>query len=496
MQDVPKIVLKGLQSPPAESHPEADLLTAFAEHALVGRERDRIVEHLARCGDCRDVVMLALPATETLATPAPSGGRITWLSWPVLRWGVVAAGIVAVTSIGVLQYMRDHQEKIVASNSMHRYAAADTTAQNAPVPQASASQQAVPKATQRMRKDLSAAPFPQSTLAEREVTPPGARFTAVQPMSRAGSAGVVGGTLGGTSAGIGSGAGPGLNAAPRADTATASAAQNPTPGKPQSPPPASTQEVMVSGANNEVVEVQSEAPQINTETASLAQTQDQFIQNQKQLPLNGRNVANLDAVAKSKNPVPAQAAGPASAPLASPSIPLQTSPALLLRASPRWAISSAGTLQRSFDAGKTWEDISPSANFTSSVTSTTVESTTVASRYKAAPDMADQAAVNQTASNQAMKKQQDKASPNSSPVFRAVAAAGLEVWAGGSAGALYHSVDSGNHWTLVLASAAGTILTGDITSIQFADPQHGTVATSNQEIWTTADNGQTWHKQK
>ena len=95
-----------------------------------------------------------------------------------------------------------------------------------------------------------------------------------------------------------------------------------------------------------------------------------------------------------------------------------------------------------------------------------------------------------------MKKQQDKASPNSSPVFRAVAAAGLEVWAGGSAGALYHSVDSGNHWTLVLASAAGTILTGDITSIQFADPQHGTVATSNQEIWTTADNGQTWHKQK
>ena len=140
MQDVPKIVLKGLQSPPAESHPEADLLTAFAEHALVGRERDRIVEHLARCGDCRDVVMLALPATETLAPPAPSGGRITWLSWPVLRWGVVAAGILAVTSIGVLQYMRDHQEKIVASNSMHRYAAADTTAQNAPVlPQAPAS---------------------------------------------------------------------------------------------------------------------------------------------------------------------------------------------------------------------------------------------------------------------------------------------------------------------------------------------------------------------
>jgi hypothetical protein len=256
--------------------------------------------------------------------------------------------------------------------------------------------------------------------------------------------------------------------------------------------------VLVSGAN-EVVEVQSEAPQINTETASLAQTQDQLIQNQKQLPLNGRNVANLDAVAKSKNPVPAQAAGrPVSAPaLSPPSIPLQTSSALLLRASPRWAISSAGTLQRSFDAGKTWEDINPNTDFTSGAGSSTLESSAVATRYKDAPDMADQAAVNQTAANQAMKKQQQaKASPNSSPVFRAIAAAGLEVWAGGSAGVLYHSVDSGNHWTLVLPSSAGTILTGDITSIQFADPQHGTVTTSNQEIWTTADSGRTWRKQQ
>jgi len=488
MQDVPKIVLKGLQSPPAESHPDADLLTAFAEHALVGRERDRIVEHLAHCGDCRDVVMLALPATETLALPAPSGAQIAWFSWPVLRWGVVAAGIVAVTSIGVLQYRRGHQEKIVASNTMHRYAAADTAAQNAPaLPQVSASQQAVPKPAQRMRKDLSAAPFPQTTLAEREAAPSaGAMFTQAQPMTRAGSAGGVGGTLGGTAAGTGSGSGLGLNAAPRADSASASAVQNPTPAKPQSPPLASTQQVLVSGAN-EVVEVQSEAPQINTETASLAQTQDQLIQNQKQLPLNGRNVANLDAVAKSKNPVPAQAAArPASAPaLSPPIIPLQTSPALLLHASPRWAISSAGTLQRSFDAGKTWEDINPSANFTSVASSSMLESSAVASRYKA-PDTADQA----------MKKQQAKASPISIPIFRAVAAAGLEVWVGGSVGTLYHSVDGGNRWTLVLPSAAGTILTGDITSIQFADPQHGTVATSNAEIWTTADNGQTWHKQQ
>src|SRR5260370_24348116 len=99
MQNVPKIVVKRLQSPTAEWHPDADLLTAFAEHSLAGRERAHVVEHLARCGECREIVALALPATEAaaagrLGSVAGSG----WFSWPVLRWGVVAAGMVAVLS--------------------------------------------------------------------------------------------------------------------------------------------------------------------------------------------------------------------------------------------------------------------------------------------------------------------------------------------------------------------------------------------------------------
>src|SRR5579863_3772617 len=108
MQDVPKIVQARLQRPsPATvaSHPDADLLTAFAERSLTARERGHVLEHLTRCSDCREVVVLALPTAEAAAlassvTPA----RIGWLSWPTLRWGVVAAGILAVSSIGVLQY--------------------------------------------------------------------------------------------------------------------------------------------------------------------------------------------------------------------------------------------------------------------------------------------------------------------------------------------------------------------------------------------------------
>ena len=106
MQNVPNIVRDRLKAaPPAVDHPDANVLTAFAERSLPDRERSVVLDHLARCGDCRDIVALALPATEPLpapVTPSPRG----WLTWPTLRWGFVAAGIVAIASFGVLQYQQ------------------------------------------------------------------------------------------------------------------------------------------------------------------------------------------------------------------------------------------------------------------------------------------------------------------------------------------------------------------------------------------------------
>ena len=65
MQNVPKIVRERLKAAtPAVDHPDADVLTAFAERSLPKREQGVVLEHLARCGDCRDIVALALPATE------------------------------------------------------------------------------------------------------------------------------------------------------------------------------------------------------------------------------------------------------------------------------------------------------------------------------------------------------------------------------------------------------------------------------------------------
>jgi len=93
MQDVPKIVLKRLQETSAAgTHPDADLLTAFAEQSLAESERAQVMDHLARCSDCREVLALALPAMELVAVAASTRpGRSRWFTWPVLGWGVAAA---------------------------------------------------------------------------------------------------------------------------------------------------------------------------------------------------------------------------------------------------------------------------------------------------------------------------------------------------------------------------------------------------------------------
>ena len=80
-------------------------------------------------------------------------------------------------------------------------------------------------------------------------------------------------------------------------------------------------------------------------------------------------------------------------------------------------------------------------------------------------------------------------------VLRAVASLGMEVWVAGNAGALYHSVDLGQHWTQVKPPANGKTLTADIVSIEFTDSQHIKLTTSDGKIWTTTEGGKRWQVQ-
>jgi hypothetical protein len=117
---VPKIVYDRLQAAqpvaqdgPKPSHPDADLLTAFAEQALSATERNGVLEHLAVCGDCRELIALALPevvasapmADETDVVRAlgsravvPAPHKLSF-AWPSLRWAALAAGVVVAASV-------------------------------------------------------------------------------------------------------------------------------------------------------------------------------------------------------------------------------------------------------------------------------------------------------------------------------------------------------------------------------------------------------------
>jgi hypothetical protein len=85
------------------THPDENLLSAFAEHALAPKERQSVLEHLSTCTRCRDVVFVAQQASLETADqakvtpplPVTAGPRPLW-------WGSLGvAGVLAVLVIAV-----------------------------------------------------------------------------------------------------------------------------------------------------------------------------------------------------------------------------------------------------------------------------------------------------------------------------------------------------------------------------------------------------------
>lgn len=117
-----------------EIHPGAEVLSAFGEQALGERERGEVLEHLAACGRCREVVALAREAAGAeVAAPrhAPLRPRVWFRSWGLALAPLAAVAAAAVFAIYV------HERDVERSVEMARVEQQRSTEKAPMLPQAS-----------------------------------------------------------------------------------------------------------------------------------------------------------------------------------------------------------------------------------------------------------------------------------------------------------------------------------------------------------------------
>jgi hypothetical protein len=488
MEKVPQIVGERLKATAvAVDHPDADVLTAFSERSLPDRERSQVLEHLAHCGECRDVIALSLPGEEpTVAVVRPLRGR--WLTWPRLRWGLVAAGVVVVGSFGVLRYRATSHPETVASYDASRAQDIGEQAkkQTEPLPAApTAATNEEKKAPQNglLDSEVKSKPAPQAKEFDRLE-----QFAKLQPPPRDQRP-----DASGTRGMLRPQALPhGPKAAPTQQwqqNATANANNNAYAFQSQAPAPAVPPEFAGKQSSNQVVvSAQATAPVTSGSAIGGPISSGKVSRDLDTLPVSGRSVAALQPTGGNAGAEVARAKPAETTPNAN-AAKSQTTDAYAVSAvngsnfsqtapltpeSTRWSINAMGGLQRSQDQGKSWQDVDVTGA-TGMGSGANVRLAMKSSREKTLA--------------------KDKADAKQTPVlFRAVSANGPDVWAGGSSGHLYHSTDAGGHWVQVVPTWSGVVLTDDIVSLQFADPLQGRIVTSSSEIWTTSDAGQTWQK--
>jgi hypothetical protein len=459
MAEVPKIVQERLRvaSTGAASHPEADVLTAFAERSLRGLERDKVLEHLWCCGECREVVSLALPASE-LAEVSLKSPRATWLTWPRMRWGLAAAGVVVVAALAIVLERR--QESIADDQTPPPRAVSEARNRvvSAPALEDTAKEQdklkASPAPTGNKERGETSSRV-ASQLANSEVA------AAPAPIpSYANRGHVAGGALAhGPKMGIQA------NLPNQSQPSGANNFAPPVPVPPATPSAPSSNHAVNLGSDD-LARAQAAAP---VQTA-----QDLAVQSHElsQLaPLGGSAESKVDRAKPLETVIDNN-----SRKYAVSAAPSASGARSAIASAAQWTISSKGGLQRSLDQGATWQDVNVNASYAPGGAGYTFAK-----------------AKSSSSKEPAALQDQKQASPE--PVFRAVAANGPEVWAGGANGLLCHSIDAGVHWTRIVPLSSGITLTGDIVTVDFPDPRHGRVATSTSEIWITGDAGQSWQKQ-
>jgi hypothetical protein len=444
MSEVPKIVYDRLRAAqPQGSHPDADVLTAFAEQSLSDGERENVLAHLSACQDCRETIALSFPALEIVAQaemPIPASAPAVpthrnWFAWPNMRWATLAAAVVVVASALVLRPGKGTHNSTVASVSRKAEApvstpkevpaetesAAPSSTQPTPSVSADHAARTIARAYQEKAGRIEAPGAPDLRVHEDSVVA-GLKKQAPGPARAAGT--VVRGNV--------------LSDIKRDDTGEADKlALNVPAAPPSSPVGGAVPSSRSVGAASETVEVDGErgAPaQAPTEERLLAE-----------------NRVEPAAIQKAKAPSTDEAKRQVTPRARTEALGASSNYAVHFDApvSALWRLSE-GMLQRSIDSGSTWATV---------------------------------------------------LHPDQKLLCRAVR--GNEIWAGGQAGTLFHSFDSGNTWTQIhpsfvsnekLSVGEGQPLTADIVSVEFVGSGAVSFITSQKESWMSLDTGRTWSK--
>jgi hypothetical protein len=382
MESLPKIVSARMRRTRPGSHPDPDQLTALIESSLGEGERSRVLEHLSACMECRELVYLASAPFESEQTLLEPGRRSGWLSWPVLRWGAIAAcGLVVGTAV-TLHYESSTRQK---EQSVAILSGSDAGGDRARLRGPSTG-----RSDESSKADVVFESPLNETSPTRKISPGQIVVLPATPQRFADSAMN----------------GPRDAGAAKATPAAAPALKDETKKNVEAKTESSN-----ARARNELAKSDQPAAAADSNEPTTGKAKE---------PLQDSTEQDKLAASAPETRMDGKSSG--------------------LVLAPRWTLSAEGILQRSFDAGKTWQSISV----------------------------------------------------GSSAKLRAVAAVGNEIWAGGEAGALYHSADAGNRWSQVTPMADGNALTAEIIGIEFTDPQHGRLATVGGVTWATADGGQTW----
>jgi hypothetical protein len=374
MGELPKIVKSRLaqqRSADFAAHPDANLLSAFAEQTLLERERMTVSAHLAQCADCRESLALAGMAQPVAERVTAAPKRHWFLEW---RW-VGAAAVACCVMAVVLQY-RVQPPAVEKA----KYTVASPVGA-APVPRPAQPAQQIEAAqklkVEHLKKALELPPPP--SLAQ-EQSPP----TVMTQL----------------------------------DSTTPE--RNPAAVTPLEPPALSGQADILAPSGLE-------PKAFRPETAETARAQ--------------KDIAAFQAKSGLRSGANAFAQGT----VARTAVSRLSGPTVLwsINASPATAGNAHGVVERSLDAGKTWEVVPLSDDVS----------------------------------------------------FRIVVSAGSHVWAGGTSGALFHSADGGAHWERIIVSDEGDKLNGTIVNIDARDASLIKITTTSGARWISSDGGRQWKRE-